>query len=142
MRPGSVLGIKLVQYVITLLVLLSFALPARVSAQMVGGTISGTVVDPSGAVIADVKIVVTNVALGSVANATTNSVGVFVAPNLPPGPYELSVSATGFSTLLRNGITLTVGQELVLNLTLDVGNSSQQIEVNAEAPTVDLANAT
>jgi hypothetical protein len=142
MRPSLKLGTKFVRCVITLAVLLCFALPARVSAQMVGATISGTVVDPSGAVIADVKIVITNVSLGSVANAATNSVGVFVAPNLPPGTYDLSVSATGFSTLARNGITLTVGQELVLNLTMQVGNSSQQIEVNTEAPTVDLGNAT
>jgi len=142
MRPRSDFESKSVRFAITFAVLLSFAFPARVSAQMVGATISGTVVDPSGAVIAGVKIVVTNVSLGSVANAATNSVGVFVAPNLPPGTYELTVSATGFSTLVRNRITLTVGEELVLNLTLQIGNASQQIEVNTEAPTVDLANAT
>jgi hypothetical protein len=142
MRPRWEFEHKFAGFAITFAVLVSFALPARVSAQMVGATISGTVVDPSGAVIAGVKIVVTNVSLGSTANAATNSVGVFVAPNLPPGTYDLSVSATGFSTLVRNGITLTVGQELVLNLSLQVGNSTQQIEVNTEAPTVDLANAT
>ena len=96
---------------------------------MVGATISGTVVDPSGAVVAGVKIVVKNVSTGSVANAATNGVGVFNAPNLPPGTYELTASAAGFSTLVRSRITLTVGQELVLNLTLQVGNTTQQIEV-------------
>jgi hypothetical protein len=133
---------RFVSFTMTIAVLLGFALPARVSAQMVGATISGTVVDPSGAVVPSVKIVVKNASTGSVANAATNSVGVFNAPNLPPGTYELTVSATGFSTLVRKAITVTVGQELVLNLTLQVGNTSQQIEVNAEAPTVDLANAT
>jgi Carboxypeptidase regulatory-like domain/TonB dependent receptor/TonB-dependent Receptor Plug Domain len=142
MKPRSAFEPKFARFALTFAVLLSFAIPTRVSAQMVGGTISGTVVDPSGAVIADVKIAVTNASTGSVANAATNSVGVFVAPNLLPGTYEVSASATGFSTLIRNRINLTVGQELVLNLTLQIGNSSQQIEVNTEAPTVDLANAT
>jgi hypothetical protein len=133
---------RFVSFTITIAVVLGFVLPARLSAQMVGATISGTVVDPSGAVIPSVRIVIKNAATGNVANAATNSVGVFDAPNLPPGTYELTASATGFSTLVRKAITLTVGQELVLNLTLQVGNTSQQIEVNTEAPTVDLANAT
>src|ERR1700730_5047374 len=133
---------KFASLAMTIAVLLGFALPARVSAQMVGATISGTIVDPSGAVVPNVKIVVKNVSTGNVANASTNGVGVFNAPNLPPGTYELTASAAGFSTLVHSRITLTVGQELVLNLTLQVGNTSQQIEVTTEAPTVDLANAT
>jgi Carboxypeptidase regulatory-like domain/TonB-dependent Receptor Plug Domain len=142
MRPRSEFMSKFVCFATIFAVLLGFTLPARISAQMVGATISGTVVDPSGAVVAGVKIVVKNVSTGSVANAATNAVGVFNAPNLQPGPYELTASATGFTTLVRSRITLTVGQELVLNLTLQVGNTTQQIEVTTEAPTVDLANAT
>ena len=133
---------KFVGFAMTIAVLLGFALPARVSAQMVGATISGTIIDATGAVVPNVKIVIKNVSTGSVANAATNGVGVFNAPNLPPGNYELTASAEGFSTLVRSRITLTVGQELVLNLTLQVGNTTQQIEVTTEAPSVDLANAT
>src|ERR1700674_4489764 len=133
---------KFVGLAMTIAVLLGFALPTRVSAQMIGATISGTIVDATGAVVPNVKIVVKNASTGSIANAATNGVGVFDAPNLPPAVYELTASATGFSTLVRKAITLTVGQELVLNLTLQVGNTTQQIEVTTEAPTVDLANAT
>ena len=133
---------KFVGLAMTIAVLLGFALPTRVSAQMVGATISGTIVDATGAVVPNVKIVVRNVSTGIVANAATNGVGVFDAPNLPPGTYEVSAAAAGFATLVRNRIILTVGQELVLNLTLQVGITSTQIEVNTEAPTVDLANAT
>jgi hypothetical protein len=122
--------------------LFAFLLPCRISAQMVGATVSGTVVDPTGGVVPGVKIVINNTATGSVANAVTNGVGIFDAANLQPGIYDLTVYATGFATLVRNHITLTVGQELVLNLTLQVGDTSQQIEVTTEAPTVDLANAT
>ncbi len=63
-------------------------------------------------------------------------------PNLQPGNYEISAAAKGFSTLLRKGITLTVGQELILNLSLQVGGVNEQVTVTAEAPTVNLANAT
>src|ERR1700676_1498142 len=133
---------RLVVSALVSVVLLGFALPARISAQMVGATISGTVTDPTGAVVAGVKIVAKNVSTGSVANAGTNAVGVFNAPNLQPGTYDLTASANGFATLVRSHIVLTVGQELVFNLTLQVGNTTQQIEVTTEPPTVDLANAT
>jgi hypothetical protein len=109
---------------------------------MVGATVSGTVVDASGAVIPNVTIVATNAATGVTANAVTNAVGVFNAPNLPPASYEISASAAGFETQVRRNVTLTVGHDLVLNMTLQVGNTTQTIEVSAEAPTVDLANAT
>ena len=142
MRPQSRIWANFVKLTVILGLLLVFAAPARISAQMVGATISGTVVDATGAVVPNVKIVIKNTSTGSVANAATNGVGVFNAPNLPPGTYEFTASATGFSSLVRDRVTLTVGQELVLNLTLQVGNTTQQIEVSTEAPTVDLANAT
>src|SRR6202521_2307282 len=142
MTTRSEFTTKFAGLAMTIAVLLGFALPTRVSAQMIGATISGTIVDATGAVVPNVKIVVKNASTGSIANAATNSVGVFDAPNLPPGTYELTASATGFSTLVRNRITVTVGQGLVLNLTLQVGNTTQQIEVTSEAPTVGLANAT
>src|SRR5579864_8672372 len=142
MLPKTECGRRCVSFALTFVLLLGLSHPAKVSAQMVGATISGTVVDPTGGVVPGVKILIKNNSTGNVANALTNGVGVFDAPNLPPGTYDLTASATGFSTVVRNRITLTVGQELVLNLTLQVGNTSQQIEVNAEAPTVDLANAT
>src|ERR1700680_1770200 len=104
-------------FAITLGVLLSLALPAHLSAQMVGATVSGTVVDASGAVTPGVNISITNVATGVTSNAVTNGLGFYNVPNLLAGDYELTVSATGFTTLVRRGITLTVGQELVLNLT-------------------------
>ena len=142
MKPRSEFMCACIGFAIIFAVLLVFSCPAWVSAQMVGATISGTIVDASGSVVPGVKIVLKNASTGSIANAATNSVGVFDAPNLPPGTYDLSASAAGFSTLVRKAISLTVGQELVLNLTLQVGNTSQQIEVTTEAPTVDLANAT
>jgi len=142
MRARSEFMYTCVRLAMTFLALLGLSLPVKVSAQTVGATVSGTVVDPTGAVIPSVKIVLQNVSTGSVMNAATNGVGVFTAPNLPAGVYIITASAQGFSTLVRKAITLTVGQELVLNLNLQIGNTSQTIEVTTEAPTVDLANAT
>ena len=116
--------------------------PAYLSAQVVGATISGTVADVSGAVTPGVNISIRNVATGIVTTAVTNTVGFYTAPNLPAGNYELTASEAGFATLVRSGITLTVGQELVLNLTLQVGRVTQKVQVTGAAPTVDLANST
>src|SRR5215469_6577213 len=122
--------------------IIGFALPSRLAAQVVGATVSGTVTDSSGATVpaADVKIM--NVDTGITNTTQTKTDGVFVIPNLNPGNYEVDVAAKGFSTLVRKGIVLTVGQELILNLNLQVGGVNEQVTVTAEAPTVNLANAT
>jgi hypothetical protein len=122
--------------------LLVVMFPARVPAQVVGATISGTVTDPSGSKMPDVSIAITNTGTGIVTSTVTKGEGAFSVPNLQPGSYEISASAKGFSTLLRKGVTLTVGQELILNLSLQVGSVNEQVTVTAEAPTVNLANAT
>ena len=131
-----------VRFVLSIAMLLTFFLPSQVSAQVVGATISGTVTDSSGSKMPDVEIAITNVGTGIVTNTTTKGEGTFVVPNLQPGNYEISASAKGFSTLVRKGITLTVGQELILNLSMQVGGVSETVTVTAEAPTVNLANAT
>ena len=110
-----------VRFAAILALFLSFFLPARVSAQVVGATISGTVTDASGSKMPGVDISITNVGTGIVTTTATKGEGTFGVPNLQPGNYEISASAKGFSTLVRKGITLTVGQELILNLSLQVG---------------------
>jgi hypothetical protein len=117
------------------------AAPASLQAQVVGGTLSGSVSDKSGAVVPQAQIVITNTATGVAHNVTTNADGFYTAPDLLPGPYEVTISAPGFATLARSGITLTVGAKQVLNLTLEVGKTEQQIQVVEEAPTVELASS-
>ena len=72
--------------------------PSRLSAQVVGATVSGTVVDASGAATPGVTISFKNVATGNIRNAVTNEVGFYIAPNLQAGNYELTASAPGFAT--------------------------------------------
>ncbi len=112
--------------------LFSFFLPTQVSAQVVGATISGTVTDTSGSKMPGVDIVITNVGTGIATTTATKGEGTFDVPNLQPGNYEISASAKGFSNLVRKGITLTVGQELILNLSLQIGSVNEQVVVTAE----------
>lgn len=127
---------------ISFALLLSFLHPTQVLAQVVGATISGTVTDPSGSKVPGVDIVITNAGTGIETRTATKGEGSFDVPNLQPGNYQVSATANGFSTLVRKGIVLTVGQELILNLSLQVGSVNEQVTVTAEAPTVNLANAT
>lgn len=131
----------LFRYLLLAVLVLSLATPAWLEAQVVGGTLSGTVSDKSGAVVPQAQIVITNTATSVVRNVTANADGFYTAPDLLPGPYEVTTSAPGFATLVRTGITLTVGAKQVLNLTLQVGNTEQHIQVVEEAPTVELASS-
>jgi hypothetical protein len=136
------LTICVIPFVITSIISIGLILTPSLSAQVVGATVSGTVVDASGAAIANVSVSVKNVATGSTAKAVTNTAGFYIAPNLSSGEYELTASAQGFTTQVRKGITLTVGEELLLNLTMKVGSTNETVTVTVEVPTVDLANAT
>ena len=71
----------------------------------------------------------------------TDERGRYVAPQLPPGPYQVTATMTGFETLLRKGITLEVGQEATLNLSLRVGAVTEQVTVVGEAPLVNTSGS-
>ncbi|MGH9354493.1 MAG: TonB-dependent receptor domain-containing protein [Terriglobia bacterium] len=126
---------------------LSFAICGLFSArtafaQVAGATLTGAVSDPSGAAVPGATLAIKNTATGIVRNATTDSSGLYSTPNLLPGPYEVTASAKGFSTLVRSGVTLAVGQTLQLNLTLQVGAVSQQVQVTGAPPLVQTATST
>ena len=114
---------------------------ARLYAQAVGATLSGTVSDQSGGVVPKADVAILNTATGETRNVQTNADGIYSAPNLQPGGYVVTVTASGFSKAVQTGLTLTVGASQVLNLTLQVGQASQTVEVTTEAPTVNLTNA-
>src|SRR5579872_7572015 len=97
---------RCVRILVTITLFLTAALSSRVSAQVVGATISGTVTDASGSKMPGVNISITNVGTGIVTTTATKGEGTFTVPNLQPGNYEVSATAKGFSTLLRKGITL------------------------------------
>ena len=73
---------------------------------------------------------------------TTDSAGFYSAPNLLPGLYDITVAATGFSTAVQTGLTLTVGASKALNISLQVGQVTEKVEVTAIAPDVQLTSST
>src|SRR5260370_4983465 len=113
------------------------SIPTR--AQVAGGSILGTVSDPTGAVIANAEIAIKERATGVVHTITSNSAGFSTVPNLSPGQYDLRISAAGFSVGTASGVTLTVGAEQTVNVVLKVGASTSAVEVTDIAAGVDLA---
>jgi Carboxypeptidase regulatory-like domain/TonB dependent receptor len=99
--------------------------------------ISGTVKDPSGAVIANVQVTAANTDTGLKRSAVTDSSGAFVLPNLPVGPYRLEAAAQGFRTYVQTGIVLQVADNPVINPTLSLGQVSDAVQVEAAAPQVE-----
>src|SRR3979490_1018642 len=126
---------------VALLLIHSVALHVDVQAQVAGGTITGTVVDSSGRLIANASVSITNVATGIKRSLTTNDDGYYIAPNLLPASYELTFAAPGFKTEVRSGIELTVGATVSMNMTMQVGGSQETVQVQTEAPDVQLATS-
>lgn len=119
----------------------SFLLVARAGAQSPNGTISGLVVDSSGAAILGADILIANDATGVQYSAKTNGVGIYLVSNIPPGIYRLQVSKIGFKTLIKPDIVLSVQEALAINFTLPIGAVSEIVTVTAGAPLVDTQSA-
>lgn len=105
------------------------------------GTISGRVTDPTGAVVSGANIVATNTGTGTARNTVTSSEGEFNLPALTPGVYNVSVNATGFAKSEMANQTLVTGSTLTLNFTLNIGSSTQEVEVTSAAPLVELTES-
>jgi hypothetical protein len=111
------------------------------AAQSTGGSLSGTVKDATGAVLPGVTVLVTNTDTSATRTVVTDGAGRYLAAELPPGPYSLKAALEGFTTVVRSGITLTIGRDAVADLELALGNVSDQVTVVAEAKTVDTRTA-
>jgi len=124
---------------VSFFLLVLFALTSQTaSAQVVGATVSGTVTDPSNAVIAGVRVTIQNVSTGVVVQVPTNDAGIYTAVNLLPGDYQITVLASGF-VQQRSTVSLTVGERQVVNVQLRVGAAAATtLEVAADSPTVEL----
>ena len=126
----------------TVVVILGVLLSVPANGQVAGATLSGTIKDSSGAVIPGAQVVIKNVATGVTTELATNTDGFYTAANLLPGDYEVTISARGFNTERRTGISLTVGTEQVFDLALHVGSATKEvIVVTSEAPAVQLSSS-
>src|SRR5580698_5328208 len=106
------------------------------------GTISGTVSDPSGAVVADANVVAMDVRTGTAMTTTSAKDGRYIFPTLLPAGYTLAVRAPGFELYSQKGIVLEADQALTVNITLKVGAETQTVSVSADASQVDTTTGT
>jgi hypothetical protein len=100
-------------------------------------TIHGEITDVSGAAVPGAHLKATQTATGQVISTASGPDGAYVLPNLPIGPYKLEVSAPSFSTYLQSGISLQVGNNVQINVSLQVGAVSQEVQVSANAAMVE-----
>lgn len=118
------------------LFLLSAIILATVTlfAQSDRGTITGTVADPAGAVVANAAIEARNTGTGAIFPVESSATGNYTLAQLPAGNYEINVSVPGFKKSVRQGLTVQVAQTLRIDIVLEVGNASESVTVSAEAP--------
>ncbi len=112
-------------------------LPTTLPAQGTGGRILGRIADPSGAVLAHVKVVATNDATGVSRDTDSNDSGDYSFPEVPVGVYSLSFELTGFKKDLRHGVSVDLNQVVTLNMVMQIGQAQEVVDVTAEAPLVD-----
>src|SRR5579864_7293442 len=109
--------------------------------QSPNGNINGLISDPTNAAVADAEIVAVNDVTGVQYAAKTNGEGIYVLPNLPPGPYRVQVSKIGFKTLIKPDIVLNVQDSLSINFALLVGALHEIVTVQGGAPLVNTESA-
>ncbi|MCU1253319.1 MAG: TonB-dependent receptor domain protein [Edaphobacter sp.] len=124
--------------VFLLLFLLGLLGPAAAWAQVVGGSISGTVTDSTNSRISGAVVVVHNVETGTERKLITDSEGRYGAPSLTVGTYDVIVKRDGFTPEGRSGVSLTVGQSAQVDLTLKIGAVSEQVNVVDAPATVNV----
>lgn len=111
-------------------------------AQSPNGNINGLVLDPTNQLIVGAEVIAVNDVTGVQYTTKTNNEGVYVLPNLPPGPYRIQISKIGFKTIIKPDITLNVQDALSINFTLPVGATLETVTVTGGAPLVNTQTGT
>jgi len=104
------------------------------------GTITGTVADPAGAVVANAPIEAKNAGTGAVFQAASSDTGNYTLAQLPVGRYVVEVSTQGFKTFRRENVTIAAAQTLRLDITMEVGATSESVTVTGGAPLLTTEN--
>ena len=126
----------------TLVVFAVFLLAGVAQAQTITGSITGTVVDSSGAIVPGSKVTVTNEATGAERTLITTENGVFIFTNLVPTTYSVKIEQPGFRPVTRTALTLTSGDRLALgSIQLEVGQTSEAISVTSEVAALNTESA-
>src|SRR3989442_13446930 len=136
-RRTSVSLFSLGRLVVAILVLIALGPNWLAFAQTATATIVGVVKDTSGALIPWVSITVKHTDTGQTRTAISSDSGSYNVALLPVGAYELTTTMPGFKQQVRTGVNLVIGQQAVIDLTLEVGAAAEQITVSEEAPVVN-----
>src|SRR3989454_8210184 len=126
-----------VKFGIAIVVLIALGTSSLAFSQTATATIVGVVKDTSGALIPGVSITVKHTDTGQTRTAISSDSGSYNMPLLPVGAYEISTTMPGFKQQVRTGVNLVIGQQAVIDLTLEVGAAAEQITVSEEAPLVN-----
>ena len=118
-----------------------FAIALQCQGQNITGTILGTVTDASGAIVPGVTVTVTSKATGQSIRVLTNQLGYYEAPQLRPGDYGVQAAGTGFKTLVRDGVQVSVESRLRLDFAMEVGDAATSVAVTADAPLIESETA-
>ncbi len=125
------------RYLINLAALLLIVLAlSHHAAGQATATILGTVTDPSGSVVPNVKVTLTQAETGEVRDVVTNDAGQYVAANLPIGHYNISAQAPGFKLTSRNNVTLNVADRARVDFQMQLGSATETVTVEANAAAV------
>ena len=114
----------------------------RLTSAQTLGEITGDVTDPSGAAVPSAVVTVTNMATNLSRQTKTNTAGLYVFPDLVPGTYEVKVAASGFDTMVKTNIVLEVQQTARIDFAVQVGHSTQTVDVAANAAALSTETAT
>ncbi len=126
--------------VVCAIVAISTCVPGA-RAQETRGSIQGTILDGSEAVVPRVVVAATNTGTNVTLKATTNQEGLYNLMFLLPGVYSISVSAPGFKTSRRDNIQLPIHERLQIDFSLELGAVNEQVQITAEAPLLQTATA-
>src|SRR5689334_22105883 len=120
---------------------MALILIARLAGQSPQATVNGTVVDPQGAFIVAAEVTAVNLQTGVETLAKTNDSGLYSLRFLPVGKYTIKVSHPGFRVHTREGIVLTTGQDLELDIRLEIGAANESVTITANASMLETRTA-
>ncbi len=132
-KRAALLGLSLIVF--------ATALPYVLRAQAYSGSITGTVSDPSGAVVPNAHVRLSDEQRGYTFDAQTDSAGRYLFRSLAPSTYRVSAESQGFQTQEKTGLKLDVDQNVAVDFGLRVGTSSQRLEITGEAPVLSTQDA-
>ncbi len=134
-------SLALTKFVVSFLVLSAIVAAGFISvsaqSQALNGQIEGVVTDTNGAVVAGAKVTARNIQTGTERSAVTDEGGGYRFPLLPLGTFRMTVEATNFKRLVREGITLTAGQNATVDMSLEVGGMETTVTITSDAPIAD-----